>query len=325
MDILSYAPVKELFEQFFMRDAFIAGPAALCHYVRSQKKNSTEWQTNKIDIYIPNNFSFKIRSVLNDFFKIHNYTKLDEYFMWSYVHMKDVLGSYEFRCPTSDQIITCYVINKDLTPCVFMENNFDLTCNCVAYSKDGTYHITDSAVTDIDNGICRVVETYEKPITISVIEEYKARGFTFVNRPPPVNVFAVDASTVPKDVTCMICYEDFTTRTDSLQCFTCKNHVHDSCIKEWIQMAPKPECIYCRSSCWEGYAKYLQKTEIYASQQGVPNDTRPNTDDFVREILNGLFSVRGRSVNSSNSEIPRRYANLGNVLALAALASQLTS
>lgn len=68
----------------------------------------------------------------------------------------------------------------------------------------------------------------------------------------PKNKFE-QTKVVNDEDSCPICFDDFI-NTVNLQCPTCKNLIHQECMKKWISSG-KSTCVYCRSDSWQTFGK----------------------------------------------------------------------
>lgn len=73
---------------------------------------------------------------------------------------------------------------------------------------------------------------------------------------------------------CPVCYNNFESKEETLQCPCCHNHIHTNCMHMWFKNG-KNSCVLCRSTVWE---EYLDITQV--------------KDDFYQEYenLNELFT-----------------------------------
>jgi hypothetical protein len=55
---------------------------------------------------------------------------------------------------------------------------------------------------------------------------------------------------IRKDEVCPICYDDLEV-SFILNCPVCKNHVHEKCMKVWLENYDT--CVYCRSTEWREF------------------------------------------------------------------------
>ena len=63
---------------------------------------------------------------------------------------------------------------------------------------------------------------------------------------------------VDNDESCVICFNDFSLTDNIAACPSCKNILHMTCMKKWLNMG-KHTCIFCRNTVWKDLKKEERK------------------------------------------------------------------